>query len=315
MRKMIALIAVLAATSLQAAEQLKFGDVNFFPKAGQINLALDLGSTYEKQRASSESLETRGYLAETRFQYSLSDTMNFGLLLDYAYDRETENRTVASDGNWNSDGLANPGFYINHRYMSQNTGSINFDVGAVARLNIEDAERGDATGQDTADGNFANGRNSVELNTRVGRKFDEANEWQVAVGGVYNLKGELEQLGTGATADRTLDQEDSIDLFARFTYQYRPVNEFMMLLSAQATRFGQVDGELKSSPSQDTKTEDHIDMDFRFTAKYLVTDSTIVKFNYGMGNNRTIDQTVGTNDTSIKNRREDFYGLGVEFLF
>lgn len=314
MRKMIVAAAVLAVSSAQAAEQLKFGDVNFFPKAGQVNLAVDLSSTYEKQRANSESLETRGYLAETRLQYSLTDTMNFGLLLDYAYDRETENRTVGTDGNWNTDGLANPGFYLNHRYMDQKDGGMNFDVGLVGRVNIEDAETGDAAGQNTEDGNFANGRNSLEVNTKLGHKWNEANEWQFAGGLVYNFEGETD-VNTAGAGSTTLDLDDSFDIYARATYQYRPVNEFMMLLSAQATRVGQIDGELQSTPSQDTKSEDHIDIDFRFTAKYLVTDSTIVKFNYGMSNNSNIDQTVGTTDASIKRRRENFYGLGVEFLF
>lgn len=312
MRKMIVAAAVLAVSSAQAAEQLKFGDVNFFPKAGQINIAADVSSTYEKQRSQSESLETRGYLAETRLQYSLTDTMNFGLLLDYAYDRETENRTTGTDGNYNSDGLANPGFYLNHRYMDQKDGGMNFDVGLVGRVNIEDAEVGQATGQDTTDGNFANGRNSLELNTKLGHKWNEANEWQVAGGVVYNFEGEYTQLQPAGTADQTVDIEDSLDIYARVTYQYRPVNEFMMLLSAQATRFGQIDGEVGN---QDTETEDHIDMDYRFTAKYLVTDSTIVKFNYNFGRNSNIDQTVGTTDASIKRRRENSFGLGVEFLF
>ena len=79
-----------------------------------------------------------------------------------------------------------------------------------------------------------------------------------------------------------------------------------MLVSTQATRFGQIDAEVGN---QDTETEEHIDMDLRFTAKYLVTDSTIVKFNYNFGRNTDIDQTVGTTDATIKRRRENSFGI------
>ncbi len=315
MRKLIAAAAVLAVSSVQAAEELKFGDVNYFLKKGEMNFSLDVLSTYEKQRSQSESLETRGVLADAKLSHAYTDQFNVFLGLNYAYDKETENRTTSSDGAYNSDGLSNPSIGVNYRLMNQNDSRYNFDLGAVARLAIMDEEKGSATGQDIADGNNADGQHGLELNARIGRKFDEANEWQLAAGFIYNMAGEYEQLGTGTDADFDVDEDASYDVYARATYQYRPVNEFMMLLSAQATRFGKREGELNSTPSQDFEIESYIDMEFTFQAKYLITDNFIAKFDYIMGRNEDQSVDIGNTNADVKRRRENRFGLGVDFLF
>lgn len=315
MRK-IALAMVLAATSVQAAEELKFGDLNYFLKTGEQNVSADISSTFSKQSVADidSEEETRGFLLETRYGYGINDQLNVYLGLDYAYDREVEDKTRNNtppadpkyDSNFNQDGLANPLLAANYRFMNQNTNMYNVDFGAVARINIEDAETGDAAGGESNDGNFADPRSSLELNARMGRKWNEANEWQLAAGLVYFNSGDYTVNDVNGDVDNEI--ESSTDLFLRASYQYRPVNEFMMLVSLQGTRVGEIDDEFNG---EEVTLDSHIDFDFRFTAKYLITDNFIAKFNYGQGFYADYD----VEDAEVDERRENFYGLGVEFLF
>src|SRR5690606_29383636 len=123
---------------------------------------------------------------ESRFAYAFTNQLNAFIGLDYAYDMETEDRTDLNASpqiaDIENDGLANPMIGVNYRLMNQNNAPFNLDFGAVARIAIEDAEEGVNTGVDATHGNFANGRNSLELNARLGQKWNEANEWQVAAG-------------------------------------------------------------------------------------------------------------------------------------
>lgn len=309
MRKMFVAAAILAATSVHAAEELKFGDVNYFLKQGQVNLTADLDSAYEKYKddRTDQSYETRGLITRTSLGYAITDRVNAYIGVNYAYDLETENKTTTSEKIYNSDGFSNPSLGLNARLLNQSEAPVNFDVGAVLRYGIEDAKRGFG-GTDGKNGNFANGRDSLELNARVGRKWNEANEWQLAAGAIYNNDGEFERKSDG----EDVDQESSLDYFARATYQYRPVNEFMMLVSLQANYVG----EQEEEDSLATTTLDaHLEFDFRFTAKYLITDNFIAKFNYGMSRNPDIDGDVAGSDFEIRKRRENFMGLGVDFLF
>lgn len=305
MKKMIAVAGLLAVTAANAQE-LKFGDVNYFFKQSQQNLTFDVAQTYNRvSNKADTTVETRGVLFSTTYTYAFTDTFNAFVGLDYAYDRQSEDKTDANDPKLNSfysDGFANPALGANYRLMNQNSARYNVDFGAIARINIQDAQQGALGGKD---GNFADGRSSLELNARMGRKWNEANEWQLAVGANYFLDGEFDQKTN--TGTNTVDQDSSTDFFLRGTYQYRPVNEFMLLLSAQATRVAEIDGDIESDA--------HVDMDFRFTAKYLITESFIAKFNYGMANNSDYDVKInGTND-EFRKRRENTFGLGVDFLF
>lgn len=307
MRKLIAVAAVLAMTSAHAAEELKFGDVNYFLKQGQFNVAADLNQTFEKTKVAGNAEVTRGYNLETAFGYAFTDKLNAFVGLTYAYDRNTRDKTSSptdpAEGRFYSDGLANPALGVNYRLQTQNEAMYNVDFGAVARVNIEDAETGSFSKND---GNYANARNSLELNARMGRKWNEANEWQLAVGGIYNLDGESKfKSNTGSTK---VDEDASLDLFLRATYQYRPVNEFMVLLSVQATQVGERD--LKSGGTKDTY-DSHTDLDFKFSAKYLVTDNVIAKFNWGVSALEEVENKSGDRE----NRLRSFFGLGAEFLF
>lgn len=311
MRKMIAMAAVLATTSAFAAEELKFGDINYFLKQGQFNASADLNQTYEKYKFQSTTLETRGLVLSTQFAYALNDQLNAFVGLDYAWDRQTEDKTTETNADFNSDGLANPAIGVNYRLMNQNDARYNLDLGAVARINIEDAESGDSAGADSNDGNFADSRNSLELNARVGRKWNIANEWQLAAGAVYFTEGDSTVKQVGGDVD--LEDESSFDLYVRASYQYRPVNEFMILLSAQATQVGETDSKIDGGGK--IESDSHLDLSFRFAAKYLITENFIAKFNYGMSRNSDYDVKVAGANEEFKNRRENFFGLGVDFLF
>ena len=311
MRKLIALAMVLAVTSVHAAEELRFGDINYFIKKGEFNLTADVSSTYEKRTIANETLETRGVLLETSYGFGFTDQFNIYLGLDYAWDREVENKTTPAATDYTQNGLANPSIAANYRVLNQGSSAYNLDLGAVARINIEDAEEGDSVAGDANDGNFANGRSSLEVNLRAGKKWNEANEWQFGAGVVYNHDGDYTQNLT--TGDREIDLDSSVDLYLRAAYQYRPVETFMMLISAQATRVGQVDGE--DNTNADIREEDHVDWDFGFTAKYLITDNFITKFNYGISSNRDYTTRTGGVAGKVESRKENFLGLGVEFLF
>jgi hypothetical protein len=312
MRKIIAIAALFAISSAHA-QKLKFGDLNYFLKTGQMNIAADVSSTYQKQTPEGQdTLETRGYLLETRYGYGFNNDLNLYLGLDYAYDNEVENKTDSTVADYHQDGLANPSLAGRYRVLNQSSSMINFDLGAVARINLFDAEEGDSAGQKSNDGNYANGRSSLELNASFGRKWDEANEWQLITGAVLHAPGEKTVKDT--TGDVDFDLDPSMDLFVKAIYQYRPLHEFMVLMSAQATRFGEADAERKSD-NVDITEESHIEYDFGFTAKYLVTEEFIVKFNYGMSLKPDYSiETLGTS-TDIEKRHENFFGLGVDYLF
>lgn len=316
MRKMIAVAAVLVATSTNAAEELKFGDVNYFLKEGQFNVAADVNQTFDKSRFNSTTLETRGVLFSTQFAYAYNDQFNAFLGLDYAYDRETEDKTNPSvtdrkKADFSSDGLANPILGANYRYMNQNDSRYNVDFGVVARINIEDAERGDTNITNAKDGNFADSRSSLELNARTGRKWNIANEWQLAAGAVYFTEGDTTV--NDVDGDIKLEDDSSFDLFVRATYQYRPVNEFMMALSAQATQVGETTSDIKGGGK--IESDSHLDLDFGFVAKYLVTDNFIARINYNISRNPEYDiKTSGTTE-ELSRRHANFFGLGVDFLF
>lgn len=314
MRKMLAAAMVLAVTSANA-EKLEFGDVNYFIKTGELNVSADVNSVYSKTTYTTE-LETRGIVTEARVGYGIYDNLNVYAGLDYAFDLETEDKDGADFQDFSSDGFANPMIAGNYRYMNQNSGMYNVDFGAVARINIMDAETGYGVAGDSEDGTFtgltdtewADPRSSLELNARIGNKWNEANEWQLAAGLVYFNDGETDLLQT----DDTFEIDSSMDLFLRATYQYRPVQNFMMLLSLQGTRVGEVEGDVAGS---DLTDDSHIDFDFDFVAKYLITDNFIAKFNFANGMNSAYDREIGGATEEVRKRRESSFGLGVEFLF
>jgi hypothetical protein len=311
MRKIFAMAAVLAITSAQAAEELKFGDLNYFLKAGQINAVADVNSSLQRSKFQGTTTEARGVITNGTLAYALTNQLNAFVGVSYAYDLQIEDKTTTSNADVDRDGFSNPALGVNYRVMNQNEARYNFDLGAIARINVQDAESATSVGQKSKNGNFANGRSSLELNARMGRKWNEANEWQLAAGVNYFNDGESTHKTPAGNSD--LDEKASVDAFLRTSYQYRPVNEFMMLLSLQGTRVGEADVKIKNGNK--VTSDSHFDVDFLFTAKYLITENFIGKFNYSNSRKANYDVKDGTSNDAVSNRLQNFFGLGVDFLF
>lgn len=303
MKKFLALAAMLAIGSVQA-EELKFGDLNYFLKQGQINVREDFVVHNETMRQSKTTdVDVDGYIFQTHLGYALLDNLNLTLAFDYTLEGETE---IGGGSSSNVNGFNNPSLGANFRLLNQNDSGFNLDFGAVATVKVIDRE---VNGGKT-EGNmfspiyskFGDPRNTLEINTRLGKKWNEANEFQVIAGVLYHMDGEYDQKGPGA--QNGVDVDSSIDFKLGGNYQYRPVHEFMMNFGVTAIRYAEykIDGD---------KVTDHIDYNLAFDAKYLVTETTIAKFLFTKGRNDNF--TAGT--TKIDKRDSLQYGLGVDFLF
>lgn len=313
MKNFIALMAILASTTAFATENLEFGDLNYFLKQGQLNAKADFVlSTIERKIApgagSSTKIEREGYTLETDYGFGVMDNLNVYLGLDYDYEMKINDNV---NSKYTQDGLKDPSLSANFRLIDQKDSAVNFDIGAIARYSWEDREDGASLNSKTKDGNAVSGRTSVELNTAVGRKWNEANEWRLSAGLVHFTEGERDDLNIGSGKTK-VDMESSQDIFVRAAYQYRPVQEFMMGFAITGTQIGEA--EEKSGGVKST-IEDHMVYDFTFTAKYLVTESMIVRFAMNEGNNPDYDIKSGGSTTEVKNIRASFMSLGVDFLF
>jgi len=308
MKKIMTLAAVLALTSAQAADVPVFGDINYFYQQNELSVLGDFNTSARKSTTGGTTYEARGYIFETQFTYGVSDKINAFIGLDYAWDLEVQDKTTSANADYNLDGLANPELGVMYRFMNQSSDNFNVDFGAIGRINVQDAEDGESTGQASNDGNFAEARSALELMGRVGKKWNEANEWQVAAGLVYFKDGESTYNGVGG--DATVDEDSSTDLYLRGSYQYRPVREFMLLVFAQLNRVGEFSSTTEGFGKE--TQESHYDKDYGFTAKYLFTDNLIGRFNYRISHNSDIDLKDGS---EIKDQTENAFGLGVEFLF
>lgn len=312
MRRLIAAAALLSVTTVNA-EELKFGDVNYFLKTGQINLAMSASETYDKETlfSSGANPQTRAFVFDPRAGYGITDRLNVYVGLDYAYKRFTRDLKNRSNGRFYSDGFANPVIAGNYRFLSQSEHPVNVDFGAVARVSIGDGKVGSSVGDDKKSGNFNDGRSSLELNARVGHKWNEANEWQAAAGVVYHTTGTTQYRENAGTD--VVDSDSSFDTFLRGTYQYRPVNEFMILLSAQATNVGEISGEDQGNGKWNA--DSHLDFVGTFQTKYLITENFIAKFTLSQSHLSNYDVKLSDTDDEIKKRRQASWGLGVDFLF
>lgn len=304
MKKLISVLAIMVATSA-GAEELSFGDVNYFLKTNQFNPEVGFDVTYQKNRNNGNDALTRGQLITSKYGYGVTDTFNLVLGVDYSARNYTQ---LNGTTDYKSKGFANPSLAANYRLFNQNQSRYNIDFGAVVRVGVEDAVQGGSK----KNGNFANGRDSLELNARMGRKWNEANEWQLAVGAIYNNDGESK--AQTALGKNDIEEDASTDFYIRGTYQYRPVKEFMMLVSAQANQVGDFTSKPKVGGVK-SESDAHYDFDFNFSAKYLVLYNLIAKFNYGMSRNSDISRKVGGTSSDIERRRENVMGLSVEYLF
>lgn len=305
MKKAIALAAVLIASSAQATSGLDFGDLNYFLKAGQFNLTSNFSVVTAEltDEGAGDKFETNGYVLDNRFGYGIADNLNAFVGLDYAPKLETE---LPGSPDSQNGGLSNPYFGANYRLMNQNDGGFNLDFGALARVRVMDAE----TGIGGEDGTYNRGNHSLELNSSIGRKWNEANEWRLTAAVIQQFDGEVELKTSAGNADADTSSSTDVSLLA--AYQYRPVQEFMMTVSAQALRVGE--SELKGNGSKATD-EAHLDFNFGFSAKYLITEKFIARFNYGQSRLAEYDAETDGVDSEQKDRHALFYGFGIDWLF
>jgi len=85
-----------------------------------------------------------------------------------------------------------------------------------------------------------------------------------------------------------------------------------MTFGLTGTRVGEVEG---NDESEDFTITDHLDYQFSFNAKYLVTDSMIAKFIFTQDNRSDFDYEANSGDSEVDKRHALQYGLGVDFLF
>lgn len=313
MKKIIAAAAVLAVTSVYAAEELKFGDLNFLVPAGNFQFSGSADLRTDRKTSGGSTAEKEGYFFDTLLTFGLASRLNLYAGLNYQYNVETENQSNPGDARYSSDGLANPVVGALLRILDQGDGGYNFDLGVTGRVRIQDAKSGDVSGIDAKDGNAAEGRHSVEAYGRLGKKWNEANEWQLRAGFIHHLEGERDDLNVGGAANE-IEEGASTDFYLRATYQYRPVNEFMMAFGAQATQVGEQTDEDKVSGAE-SDYDSHLDWDFDFAAKYLVTSHFITRFNLAVGSNPDYDVDAAGTEVEIEKRHKSRIGLAVDWLF
>ena len=121
------------------------------------------------------------------------------------------------------------------------------------------------------------------------------------------MDGEYDQL-----QGDTVEMDSSLDLKLGAFYQYRPVHEFMLTFGVLATRVGEVDG---NDGTGDYKVTDHMDAEFSFNAKYLITHNFIAKFLFTIDRRDDFDYEKDLVDVEVDKRLAEKFGLGVDFLF
>ena len=301
MKKFLALAALISVGSVHA-EELKFGDLNYFLKAGQFNLGADVIVNNEAARLNETTkTEVNAFFVNTHYAYALSDVFNVTLGVNYLHDGETKFGTLTST---DTAGLQNPTLGLNYRVLQQNNSGVNFDLGAVASVKLMDREADDNGNMiDPVLSNYFEPRNSLDLTARVGKKWNEANEFYLLGGANYHAEGEYDDVNGSET-----ELDSSIDFKLGGFYQYRPVNEFMMTLGLTGVRYSEYDREVGPATIE---SEDHIDYQFSFNAKYLITDKVIAKFIFTQ--DRREDYDLGA--TKIDRRNGAQYGLGFDILF
>jgi len=305
--KKIVIASLMLVSVSSSAQELKFGDLNYLYQKGQFNVGADTNFTSNEFTLSGTKKKTEGFELNTRLTYGLSEKLNAFVGLEYQW----LDVDVKGDSGYGQHGLRNPLAGVLFRMMGQEDSSVNFDLGLLGRLRVEDAKSGDITSHNPKDGNASNGRNSVDLYARLGSKWNIANEWQLVAGVTHNTSGDYDQLH-GGSSSTSVDVDSSTDYFLRAFYQWRPVNEFMMNFGAAATEVSDV--ETKSAGVKST-LEKHLDVDFTFVAKFLVTDNFLVRFNYLQGLHQQYDVSSAGSSSKLSGRHYQLIGLGADYLF
>lgn len=323
MKKAIALATLMSVSVAQAqsSSELTFGDINYLFKSGEFNILADALLERREYKndftgLAKQTVESEGYVFDTRFTYGLMDNLNLFVGLEYQWDYEFNTEPRVNNANYTEDGLRNPEIGAIYRVMNQKDGGMNWDVGVVGRLSLMDAERGTFAGADSEDGNAATGNHALEVNTSIGKKWNEANEWRLTAGVIHNFDGET--TFNSASGDVEVDTSSVQDFYARAAYQYRPVNEFMMAVALQVTQVGEREEEEtnQGSTNETIDIDAHVDARLEYVAKYLITEDLMARFvyNHGILANYNVDGDQGT-EYEVTRRREQSFGLGVDYRF
>jgi hypothetical protein len=305
---------VLGFVSAAQAQDLKFGDLNYFLKSGQINAGADLSIGNESlKRENTGDVRVNGYFADAKVAYGVLDNLTGFVKLQYQYEVDTELKT--GSGSFDTTGLQNPEFGANYRLLNQSSFGYNVDFGAVVGLKLMDRKAGSLTSQEDGDlldpalSTRGEPRHKVELNGRLGKKWNEANEFSILAGVIYHQETDYEDKGNNG--DATI--ESSMDLKAGGYYQYRPVNEFMLGLGLTGIYVGEAKG--KNGAKVKATATSHFDFQASFDAKYLVTEALIVKFMMNQDRRSDFEFQTNSGDSNIEKRKSFNYGLGIDYLF
>ncbi len=312
MKKVLALVALLTVGAVQA-EELKFGDLNYFLKEGQKNLVFNFADSSEDTRSSgTQKVQVAGYLADLAFGYAVTDRLNAFVRMAYFADVRTE----LGNNHFNTNGLQNPQLGANYRFLNQDEVGFNLDFGAILGIQVQDRKVGNLTPKkngnnlDLNTSSYSDPRSFLELNARAGKKWNEANEVYFLAGMVYNKASDYRLMSNSRSTDLSSSYNYKLGAF----YQYRPVMEFMMTLGAQATRYGSY--EEKDSSGPNTSHKSHIDTQFIFNAKYRLTESFIVKLFFNQDKRSDFNLVDDTGAKSTFDRRSNFtQGVGLDYLF
>ncbi len=313
MKKFLAVACLMAVTAANATE-VKFGDLNYFLKQGQFNLKADFNLSREffavDEGATTQKTKVEGYVFKSRATYGLADNFSAFVGLNALYELDLLPKGGVTT---ESNGLQNLIVGSDIRVMNQDAGGFNLDVGAeadIALMENEISETNKDNGNQPAlySSIYGDPRSSLNLNARLGKKTDEANEFYTLAAIVYNMSGTQED----KESDEDIDWDSSVDLKLGAFYQYRPVNELMFTLGLVATRFGEVEGDTNGA---DLTVQDHLDFTLSFNAKYLITENFIAKFN--LSQDRRDDHEVESDlgDFDLERRQATSFGFGLDYIF
>lgn len=293
MKKMISALLVLSAVSASAKE-LKFGDLNYKVNQGEQNLNLNFSTFDSMFDVNSGRNKERSYLIEAQYKYGLTKKLDAFVKLNYFM----EDQIKGGGESYTLNSFANPGLGVVYRVLEQDLFDYNFDVEVLTKQKIGTAKEGSSTA------NKFEGRSTYEAYGHFGRKWNEANEWKATLGMIYHADGEAKDASTGK-----YDQESSTDVLLKIAYQYRPVNEFMMVVSAETLQVGEYEY------AGNVKEDAHTDFTFGFMAKYLLQENMTLNLTIKQSRLNNYDGDAGGTDFDIKKRRFMTFGLGADFLF
>ena len=141
---------VLGFVSMAKAQDLKFGDLNYFLKSGQINAGADLWIGNESlKRENTGDVRVNGYFADAKVTYGVLDNLTGFVKLQYQYEVDTELKS--GSGSFDTTGLQNPQFGATYRLLNQSSFGYNVDFGAVVGLKLMDRKAGSLTSQEDGD--------------------------------------------------------------------------------------------------------------------------------------------------------------------